>query len=171
MDIKVVDLDDKPTRVEFQLSRKDFSRIEEGWIFEQMNCLAEITKRGETFFLYGKYKIDIQAACDVCLQSVTIHLDNDFDLNLFAAEDRIEPDRDIEISVYEPNIDFYEGQDIHLLQYFEDQLLLDMPISIRCQEECRGICPTCGINKNNESCQCAEESISSPFAILKDLKP
>jgi uncharacterized protein len=170
MDIKVVELDDKPTRVEFQLTQKDFNRLGNDLTFEQMSCQAEISRKGETFYLVGKYIVDIQATCDVCLQPVSIHLDNDFDLNLFAAEDRIEPESDSEISVREPNIDYYEGQDLHLSQYFEDQLLLDMPISIRCQEECQGICPTCGINKNTENCQCADESVSSPFAVLKDLK-
>ena len=171
MDINVAEIDDKPTRVEFQLFHKDFSRLEKGWVFEQMKCLAEITKKGDAYYLNGKYEIDVQAECDVCLQQVTIHLDNDFDLSLFTAEDRIEPDRDIEISVQEPNIDYYEGQKIHITQYFEDQLLLDMPITIRCREDCKGICPTCGVNRNTESCQCRDETVNSPFSILKDLKP
>jgi len=171
MDIKAVDLDDKPTRIEFKLSRSDIGRLEEGWEFEQMDCLADLTKRGETFFLYGKYKISIHAACDLCLQPVTVHLDNEFELSLMAAEDRIEPERDVEISVYEPNIDYYEGQKIQVSQYFKDQLLLDMPFSVKCQDDCKGICPTCGANKNTEDCQCPDEPVSNPFSILKALIP
>lgn len=170
MDIRVVDLDDTPTRFEFQLTPKDFSRLEEGWVFEQMDCLAELTKRGETFYLYGKYSISIRTTCDLCLQPVTFQLNNEIDLCLMAAEDRMEPDGDTEFSVHEPNIDYFEGQSIHISLYFEDQLLLDMPLTIKCQDECKGICQTCGVNKNTEVCQCSEESASSPFAALKDLK-
>lgn len=33
-------------------------------------------------------------------------------------------------------------------------IVLTTPISPRCREDCRGLCPTCGINRNEQECSC-----------------
>lgn len=41
------------------------------------------------------------------------------------------------------------------------EMLLALPMNLRCSEECRGLCPVCGINRNRESCSCAPGGTSS----------
>jgi uncharacterized protein len=35
-----------------------------------------------------------------------------------------------------------------------DELILEHPIRILCRTDCRGLCPFCGVNLNNEKCDC-----------------
>lgn len=58
---------------------------------------------------------------------------------------------------------------IDLTPLFQDYFLLSIPINPICKTDCAGLCPVCGINKNNESCDCHTESIDPRLASLKDL--
>jgi uncharacterized protein len=43
------------------------------------------------------------------------------------------------------------------------------PVQTLCREDCVGLCQVCGINRNEQSCACQEESGDPRFAILKRL--
>ena len=46
---------------------------------------------------------------------------------------------------------------------------LNMPSSVLCKEDCKGICPVCGKNKNEDNCSCqAFGGANNPFSCLKD---
>ncbi|HUX04807.1 MAG TPA: DUF177 domain-containing protein [Acidimicrobiales bacterium] len=36
-----------------------------------------------------------------------------------------------------------------------DAILLDLPLAPLCRDDCRGLCPVCGIDRNEGSCDCA----------------
>jgi uncharacterized protein len=38
-----------------------------------------------------------------------------------------------------------------------------------CSEDCKGICPSCGINRNDSSCSCKKEDIDPRWDGLKQL--
>lgn len=67
---------------------------------------------------------------------------------------------------------------IDLVPLFEAALLVDVPLQPLCKDDCQGICPDCGINLNEETCNCADkraqanaefEAEKNPFAVLKEL--
>ena len=39
-------------------------------------------------------------------------------------------------------------------QDIRDEIILDHPIRILCKTDCRGLCPFCGTNLNEERCDC-----------------
>ena len=48
-----------------------------------------------------------------------------------------------------------KGRDSILIdQDVRDEIILDYPIRILCSPQCRGLCPFCGANLNQESCDC-----------------
>ncbi len=71
----------------------------------------------------------------------------------------------------------YSGDTIDIDAMLHDNILLNLPISSICQENCLGKCPQCGCNLNNTQCSCApqEEAPKTdgdtyyPFAGLMDL--
>ena len=51
------------------------------------------------------------------------------------------------------------------------EMLLALPMNLHCSENCRGLCPVCGANRNRESCRCAPPSGGSgAWSALDDLK-
>ena len=50
-----------------------------------------------------------------------------------------------------------------------DEIFLRMPSKILCKEECKGLCPKCGINLNTGSCQCGKKEVDPRLQILGQL--
>ncbi|MBN2285360.1 MAG: DUF177 domain-containing protein [Tissierellales bacterium] len=48
-------------------------------------------------------------------------------------------------------------------------IYLSHPMKALCKEDCKGICPVCGINKNKESCNCVIEKIDPRLSNLANL--
>ena len=59
--------------------------------------------------------------------------------------------------------------DVDLSGVLHDELCLSVPLVPLCSESCRGLCPVCGVNLNEGSCQGHSESRESPFATLEAL--
>ena len=64
----------------------------------------------------------------------------------------------------------YAGEVIELGEMLREQLLLTTPMQPLCHEDCLGLCPVCGQDLNVRRCECREEQIPSPFAVLKKLR-
>lgn len=60
----------------------------------------------------------------------------------------------------------------HLLDLgnaIREYALLALPIAPTCREDCRGLCPHCGTNLNEASCDCVDEVVDDRLAALKSL--
>ncbi len=65
----------------------------------------------------------------------------------------------------------YSGDCIDLGPMLREQVILGDPIQPLCHENCQGICPVCGRDRNQSPCECPEEQPASPFHVLKTLRP
>ena len=72
--------------------------------------------------------------------------------------------------------DFEQGEQplpadgsIDLGPILRDYAVLDIPIRQVCREECKGLCPTCGLNLNEEDCGHRQESIDPRMEGLREL--
>jgi uncharacterized protein len=77
----------------------------------------------------------------------------------------LEEDVDSTTDVY-----LYAEQVVDIAEMARDRLLLSAPLQPLCRVGCQGLCPSCGLNRNTVSCQCAEEKLGSPFELLKGLR-
>ncbi len=71
----------------------------------------------------------------------------------------------------EPDEDGYgvsDGQ-VDMAAPARDELALALPSAPLCMEECKGLCPICGTDLNNEPCDGHGDDSDSPFSVLKDL--
>lgn len=56
----------------------------------------------------------------------------------------------------EDNDEFYLVEDMHfnLNELIREDILLSLPTKILCSDGCKGLCPYCGTNLNEEQCDC-----------------
>jgi uncharacterized protein len=47
------------------------------------------------------------------------------------------------------------GDELDLEPLARDAVLLELPLAPLCAEDCLGLCPTCGANRNTDPCECA----------------
>ncbi len=122
---------------------------------------------GAEIRIQGSLKTRIEAWCDRCLAPVEIAVDPEFDLFYRPVTD-IAREEEIEISRDDLEIGFYSGRGIEFTDVVTEQVILSVPMKVVCKEDCRGLCPVCGVNRNVEACQCAPVTGTSPFASLKE---
>jgi uncharacterized protein len=67
--------------------------------------------------------------------------------------------------------DTYELQPEHLdlEPLVRDALLLELPLAPLCQEDCLGLCPTCGADRNEGPCECPSPPADPRWAALNVL--
>ena len=77
-----------------------------------------------------------------------------------------------EISVDESEADlgFYQGEGIELDDVLREYILLALPMQKLCKEDCKGICPVCGQNRNQVDCQCKTTPMDPRWESLKSLQ-
>jgi uncharacterized protein len=70
---------------------------------------------------------------------------------------------DLEFSVY-------DSDEVDLTPLVQEQVLLALPTRPLCKEDCRGLCPQCGINLNEHQCDCRTSQFDTRLAVLRTLK-
>jgi uncharacterized protein len=63
---------------------------------------------------------------------------------------------------------FFTGEVICLEPEIIKAILLEIPMKAVCREDCRGFCPSCGVDLNVEDCSCRQKDIDPRLAILED---
>jgi uncharacterized protein len=129
----------------------------------------DIHKDKEKFRLAGRVKTELELACSRCLEPFRFPVDAPFDVRFLpASELNVEGEREVEEEDLETS--FYKDDQIDLNELLREQFYLALPMKPLCTEDCKGLCPQCGINLNTGSCDCAPAWEDPRLAPLKALK-
>ncbi|MCP4294943.1 MAG: DUF177 domain-containing protein [Proteobacteria bacterium] len=171
MIVQLHQITDSSSTFNFILSEKDSSKFEERFSFNQIECHADLKQNREHINLRGQFKVDIKTPCDFCLSPAELKLDKEFEIELIADQSmNSEPVGDLEIPLHGIDTESFNGHEINLAAIYEDQVLLELPLSIKCKKDCKGVCSSCGVNLNQDSCKCEIDIKDNPFAILGQLE-
>lgn len=66
---------------------------------------------------------------------------------------------------------FFEEDKLDLGEYIKTQVYVSLPMRVLCEENCKGLCSTCGINLNENTCDCVEHTIDPRLADLQKFFP
>jgi len=133
-----------------------------------------ISNSGELLIVRGSFKSTISLECARCLADVRQPIDGDI-LEQFAiigVEDSPRRDEAPAIVQDEDNEmpeGLFEGLVIDLRVLIRQSAILNAPLNVLCREDCKGLCPSCGKNRNLISCDCSFEATNRPFASLPEL--
>ena len=120
--------------------------------------------------IQGQYSVEMTSQCDRCLGRARFPLEAQFDLYYRPASD-IAKEEEVEIDEGEAEIGFYEGKGLELADLLREQVMLALPMQRVCSEDCKGICPVCGRNRNEVACDCKVETTDDRWgAALRNLK-
>jgi len=133
---------------------------------------AQIKKRGEQVDLRGHISARAEVDCDRCLKVVDIPLEMDFVATYVPAKistDDVE--KEAELRDEDLNVSVFDCETIDLDELVREQVLLALPLHALCADDCKGLCPTCGANKNsNGACDCEQTEIDPRWSALRDLR-
>ncbi len=118
-------------------------------------------------FFDGSFRGAATATCARCLDTFPLTISKDFSVVL-TPETPLS--REIELGAGDLAQSFYSGDEIDLTRLVYEQVLLALPTRPLCDENCRGLCPRCGINRNTGQCSCTVETGDPRLAVLRTLK-
>ncbi len=125
---------------------------------------------GEEVRVKGQVKTSLETVCDRCLGRAPYDIDTPFDLFYKPASSIPATEDEIAIDEGEAEMGFYELPGLVLEDILREQVLLQLPMQRVCSEACQGICPLCGVNRNEAGCDCEAHPGDDRWLALKDIQ-
>ncbi|MEW5975229.1 MAG: DUF177 domain-containing protein [Acidobacteriota bacterium] len=113
----------------------------------------------------GHFATEIEVACSRCLEAVHLPLISDFD-QFYQSNAEHHLMGEIELSEKDTELGFFSGDCIDVSDIIREQILLALPMKPMCREDCLGLCPYCGKNRNLTACDCESLSVDPRLAEL-----
>jgi uncharacterized protein len=123
-------------------------------------------RAGQELIFQGTLKGSIVGHCARCLDDYTMDVERPFHVILLPHS---QVPAEVELEEEDLELSYYRGEEVDISPLVREQLLLDLPTQPLCREDCQGLCPKCGINRNRESCRC-EIGADPRLAALQGLK-
>jgi len=125
-------------------------------------------RAGMELFFEGRLSALMVASCARCAEEFSAPNARPFRFVLAprAAAD----DDDGRLRTEDLEFSLYDGDQIDLAPLVAEQIILALPSRALCREDCRGLCPHCGINLNLNKCDCEPPARDPRLAVLRALK-
>ncbi|MBP5222052.1 MAG: DUF177 domain-containing protein [Lachnospiraceae bacterium] len=111
----------------------------------------------------GNVKLIFQAPCDRCLCDVSVQLELKPERYVVPPERATEEDEEID------DLSFMEGYQLNTETLLYNEILENWPAKILCKDDCKGLCPVCGKNRNDGDCGCDTFVPDPRMAAIKDV--
>lgn len=105
---------------------------------EDVTYTLNVKAAAGSILVNGSVSGRVKSCCGRCLTPVELEISNE-DIELYYAKEDI-TDEELDITA-----------DIR------DELLIELPMNPLCDEECKGLCPGCGVNRNQKECKCTPQ--------------
>jgi uncharacterized protein len=141
--------------IELDLPR---TRVDEDLDLDYLRGTLRFSRNSRGILLQADLEVSFDAECSRCLTptQVPVHVELE---ELFAYP----PDLDMEYSVDDTGI-------LDLAPLLREETILATPMLIVCRPDCAGLCPVCGQNLNEGSCDCDQDEIDPRLEALRALK-
>jgi uncharacterized protein len=154
---------------DYSIPFKDLNLPEE-YSFDKENVDVHlyVIKDDKDYVISLNLKSDIKLQCGRCLENYIMDIDTSSDIIL--------SHKDIhdhnELSEEDLIVEYLEDEEnFNLNNLIREEIIVQTPMKPLCDENCKGICPICGADKNKEGCDCETKlkREDSPFSVLKSI--
>jgi uncharacterized protein len=127
-----------------------------------------LLRTGHGILADGTFETTVPAECSRCLEDTTVTVTGRF-------QEEFIPTVDVRTGAVlpaDPQTEAFPIDENHVIDLGEpvrQHALMAMPLQPLCSADCRGLCPTCGHNRNQGACACEPDLDNSPFAALRQL--
>ncbi len=153
-----------------------------------------LTRSGDRFQLKGRVTATLQLNCGRCLTPFPLPVNTAVDLKYVPerppvaavkeapkgpAKDAAKgagkggkasaPEEEVELQDEDLDTAYYRDHVLDLADMLREQFYLALPMRPLCRPDCRGLCPSCGIDRNVDTCQCQTDWVDPRLSGLKAL--
>ncbi len=171
MKIRVGDITESTEEVEFEQAASELNPALKQGHGEEFRSEAPTSVRltyycaAQDLFFDGSIEAPLLGRCARCMEEFALEIEAGFHFLVTPREQTNETggDEDVDFSVY-------EGEEVDLAPLIREQILLNLPTTPLCKEDCQGLCSRCGINRNRESCDCQQSEGDPRMALFRSLR-
>ena len=147
----------KQISLSFKLEPLEFEG-EEIRAIEDVKVEGVATSNEDVIVVNASIKTKLQLTCSRCLDTFIYPIDIDI-------EERFTNDIDLQ----QDGTMFVEGDSLDITEIIENCIISTLPIKRLCKDDCKGLCPECGVNKNVENCSCLDYDVDIRLTKLREL--
>jgi uncharacterized protein len=134
-------------------------RLEENLAVNGASGNARITRTAQGLLVQVKLQGSLDTECVRCLNPFSQFLTPEFtELYAFTRN-----------SITDSGLLLPENHQIDLSPLVREYMLLELPINPVCRPDCKGLCPVCGNNLNENTCVHDDSMIDPRLSVLKNL--
>ncbi|HEY3151038.1 MAG TPA: DUF177 domain-containing protein [Candidatus Binatia bacterium] len=126
-------------------------------------------RSGQEIFFSGRFSGWFTGCCGRCLEAYNFTLDKEFEFILTPRSSQSDR-RAEELRREDLGLSYYSTDEIDLAPLIAEQVMLALPTRPLCSDNCRGLCASCGVNRNRETCSCSKATGDPRMAIFRTLK-
>lgn len=138
-------------------------------LVQPIEVQGQVYRRDGEAELRGNLSTRVAVACGRCLKPVELPVDITFD-ERFVPSVAWRNEEQHELQAEDLNLSVFDGEAIDLDDVVREEILLALPGHVLCRANCKGLCPSCGLDLNVASCNCEQKQIDSRWEKLKDLR-
>ena len=138
-------------------------------LVEPARVEGRVRRKAEEVQVSGSLTTTVETPCARCLKPVLLPIKAEFSERVVTAVSwRAEEQH--ELASEDLNLSVFDGETIDLDELVREEIELATPVQAFCREDCKGLCPVCGVDWNLTSCECGTQEIDSRWEQLKDLR-
>jgi len=137
-------------------------------LVEPVEVNGQTRRKSGQLEVRGDLHTRVAIPCGRCLKEVELPVDVEF-AERFAARVEWRHEEQHELSREELDLGIID-EAIDLNDLVKEEILLALPGHVLCSENCKGICPSCGANRNLADCVCQDREVDARWEKLRDLK-
>jgi uncharacterized protein len=116
--------------------------------------------------VHGELGATVPQTCGRCLESFPVNVRATVDSRFLP---RPATGENVELGEDDLETDFYANDQLDVAALVETETTLALPMKPLCRDDCRGLCPVCGVNRNTVQCACVPPPRDPRLAALAEL--
>lgn len=137
-------------------------------LIEPVRVKGQIRRNSGQLEVSGELQTRVAMACGRCLKEVELPIDVEF-AERFAGAISWRNEEQHELTEEDLDLGLVD-EGIELDDLVREEILLSLPGHVLCKENCKGICPNCGADRNAADCGCEDRQVDARWEKLKDLR-
>ena len=130
-----------------------------------LSVSLEAVRSGENIIVSITVRADVTAPCSRCLESARAEISSTLRWVFSTKEEEEENEWKYDEHILLGSLE----EKVSLEDYVWETFISALPVTLLCSDDCRGLCPSCGANLNQQTCNCHEGETDPRLEILKNL--
>ncbi len=150
-------LDTPGATIELELARHQIDELGELPLVAPVQGHLRVTNSLQSVLVQGRVEARVALECGRCLtgfdQRLAVKVETTCPLGYFVNGPE---DEHFDAELDEEALDFFDTTCLYVDELLRQCLLVELPLAPLCRKECKGLCPSCGIDLNVDRCACNE---------------